>query len=191
MSGKNQQQQQNSGGPKQQQGQGAQGQQNQTTQQQTQVQAPTAEQTPAQEPAAAESVAAPEAPKDSTLPSTTFPTERPKETDEEKKTSLPELDAKVKAAVNTLVDHLVQSSLHWKNGIPESADGWQHLFMQVLSNTKPAQGQPDLEAARKIVSETQIVVRIYSGPTHEKIVIVRDMASTYLRSEILPWTLAK
>lgn len=94
------------------------------------------------------------------------------------------------AAVDALVKHLFQGPGYFKAGVPEALDRWQPVYEQVLSGTRPRDGEPDLDKAREVAKKA--IMRVYAGATaKEKILIIRIPATTYLRSEIIPWTIGK
>jgi hypothetical protein len=127
-----------------------------------------------------------EPPQVTTLPDEKYPINRPTEPLPEPAAPRNPTDA-VKAAIDTLVEHLLEAEVHWKAGVPDFSQEWVPITHHVGSNQRPAEGQPDIEAARRIMTD-QVVVRIYAGPNREKIANIFDQGSTYFRAVVLPWT---
>jgi hypothetical protein len=127
---------------------------------------------PAQQPAA------------SSLPSDTFVHADPKPAAECK---LPDASPEIIAAVDILLKYLMQGKTHWKADVPEPGDRWQPMYEHVLSGTRT---DPALDKARETARSA--LVRIYPGPTQkERIAVIRVSGTTYLRAEVLPWTIGK
>jgi hypothetical protein len=164
------------------QGQAAQAQ---TTQEST-AQDPVKDEQSAVAPTPAPPLAEPPAQPATTLPDEKYPINRPADPPPEPAAPQNPTDT-VKAAIDTLVDHLIEAEIHWKAGVPDFSQEWVPLTHHVGSNQRPAEGQPDIEASRRLMTD-QVVVRIYAGPNREKIANIFDQGSTYFRAVVLPWT---
>ena len=72
--------------------------------------------------------------------------------------------------------------------MPEQLDRWQALAFAVMDGT----GDKKLQAVRDGLVDAPAVMRVYGGPTpRERLLVVRVLGTTYVRAEVLPWTIGK
>lgn len=127
----------------------------------------------------------------STLPSDQFPIGVEKAGPAEAP-ALPKAPSDLVAALDVLINHLMLGPTYWKAGVPEFGDRWQPIYEQVLGGQRAVAGEPNVDRAREFAKTKEVLVRIYQGATsHEKILVVRAIGTTYVKAQVLPWTIGK
>lgn len=122
------------------------------------------------------------------VPPTTLPSDKyeSQPAPEPPRAELPQVPAELLKQIEAGVKHLLTDPTAWRIPVPMPLDRWQPLRYALLD------GGPDeeVQAARDALGD--VYFRIYPGFTgKEMMMVVRVPDTTYLRAEVLPWTIGK
>lgn len=92
------------------------------------------------------------------------------------------------AALDLGLTHLLLDPTHWRVPVPEPLDAWMPVHYALLDGG----GDKEIQAARNRIATAPAMMRVYPGPTpKERLLVVRITETTYVRIEVLPWTMGK